>query len=382
MLQSMLGNSKIVMLTHEFYPKRGGIAIYCEEMAKAAVKRGYNLAVWAPQHLALANHSMPFPLKPLNNRGSLNWPCRIITATEIIKHYKSINDATLYLPEPGPIITAMYLQLTMPLPGKRKVMTLHGSEILRFTRSPHRTFLFKKLLAQMDRIGVVSKYVGGLLLAKFPEVKGKIEIVSGALRSDFFGVHPAEPQANLSDQPADKLRIITVGRIHPRKGQHFVIAALGLLPAALKATVEYHIIGPIVQQGYFEQLHDMAEQSNISINFVGEVGDDRLHHHYTQADIFCMTSAQQATSIEGFGLVYLEASYCGLPIVAHDTGGVSEAVRDGETGIIVSPGNTQHLAQALQKLIANPALRKQLGAAGRQRVRELSWSENVEMLFG
>jgi len=371
----MPDNSKIILITHEFFPKRGGIATYCEEMARAAIEAGYAVDVWAPHSPKLSLSKWPFSIKALPVKGSLNWCCWTKTAYQLFQHRKQLHNCTLYLPEPGPILAAMYLQMGIALPGKYKAITLHGSEILRFAHPPHRAYLFARLLGSMDRIGVVSQHVAKRLLAQFPHLEPKITIVSGAPRSA-LGSFVAVPR-----HATRKVRIITVARIHPRKGQHFVITALSKLPEAWKQTIEYQIIGPVVDEAYCKRLEKMAVDSNIAIHFTGEVTDEALHNHYTQADIFVLTSTQHYTSIEGFGLVYLEASAYGLPNIAHATGGVREAVIDGETGIVVTPGNIAHLTTALQQLIADPDLRQQLGESGRKWARRRNWQHNVQALF-
>jgi phosphatidylinositol alpha-1,6-mannosyltransferase len=87
-------------------------------------------------------------------------------------------------------------------------------------------------------------------------------------------------------------------------------------------------------------------------------------------------------SVEGFGLVYLEAGAHGLPIVAHAIGGVPEAVVDGETGLLVRPGYTAELTQAFARLLADPALRRRLGEAGRARALGRTWRDSALSLFG
>ena len=82
------------------------------------------------------------------------------------------------------------------------------------------------------------------------------------------------------------------------------------------------------------------------------------------------------------GLVYLEAAAHGLPVVAHDVGGVSEAVLDGRTGLLVPPHRPAQLAAAFEKLIHDEALRRSLGAAGREWARRTRWEESASALFG
>jgi len=85
--------------------------------------------------------------------------------------------------------------------------------------------------------------------------------------------------------------------------------------------------------------------------------------------------------VEGFGLVYLEAAAHGLPVVAHDVGGVSEAVIDGVTGLLVPPDRPAQLAAAFERLIHDPELCSRLGSAGREWARRNCWKESAEALF-
>jgi glycosyltransferase involved in cell wall biosynthesis len=111
------------------------------------------------------------------------------------------------------------------------------------------------------------------------------------------------------------------------------------------------------------------------------VSDEELDHVYDRADIFAMTSVNLADSIEGFGLVYLEASAHGLPVVAHSVGGVPEAVVDGKTGLLVPPHHPQQLTAAFARLIADPALRRQYGSAGFAWARRHTWQQSARALY-
>lgn len=344
-------------------------------MALALVKEGYGVELWVPQHNSLNDkNDWPFAVHTIANQGTLDWPCRLKTAQAMNAMRETVEQSILYLPEPGPILTMMYaLLLNLPKP-KKLILTLHGSEILRFSKWPHRHALFARLLECASSIGVVSEFNRRLLLQHHPSVSEKIKTVSGALRSTFTPL-----PHTLNDSKAMKL--ITVGRIHPRKGQIYVIEALAQLPLELGSQVTYQIAGPTVNKQYFERLEQASKAHEINVEFLGEVTDEDLTVYYQNADAFVMTSIQKGVSIEGFGLVYIEAASCGLPVVAHDTGGVSEAVIDGETGLLIKPGDIDALANAIHRMLTTPSLRHTLGEAGKERVKRLSWEANTQALF-
>ena len=367
----------LAVLTHEFFPYRGGIAVYAEETARAAAA-GRAVKVWAPDNIELRAKKWPFLIQPVPMRGTLGWGCRLAMARAVDAARGELAQSLVWLPEPGALLTAMYLHALGRLPARRLVLTLHGSEILRFAGRPNRRWLFQKLLDRADRVGVVSEFNRELLRKYFRVEAEKIVLVPGALRSDFPEKMP--PRARkATDAP---VTLLTVGRVHPRKGQHCVLEALAQMNPPLRAKLEYIIAGPVVKQAYQRRLETLAKNCGVAVKFLGGVPDAALPAWYAQADIFVMTPVPHGPSVEGFGLVYLEAAAAGLPAIAHRTGGVAEAVRDGVTGLLVEPNDRRGLGEAIRALAEDAPRCAELAAAGAARVRELSWAWNVEALFG
>ena len=367
----------IFLITHEFYPKRGGIATFAEEIARATAKLGYDVEVWAQSAAPSSEKTdWPFRLRRLPLKGTHDLTCQIQLARELIRHRRSLRYATVYLPEPGPMMTMMLLQFFKTFRPRRLVLTFHGSEILKFARSPLRCWLARQLIRRATRVSTLSTYTQELLLGRFPEAADKIYLTPGALRSD-FAVVPS-PQTT----PGNKIVVLTVGRLHPRKGQLLTLQALQVLPAEVRARLEYWIVGGQSKGNYEATLRaTAAAQPDLAVRFFGNLPDDELASVYERADIFAMTSVNLEHSVEGFGLVYLEAAAHGLPVVAHDVGGVSEAVIDGVTGLLVPPHRPAQLAAAFEKLIHDPELRAKLGAAGREWAGRNCWKESAEALF-
>ena len=105
-----------------------------------------------------------------------------------------------------------------------------------------------------------------------------------------------------------------------------------------------------------------------AVRFVGAVTDDELPALYNAADLYVGASRRVEGLVEGFGISLVEASACGLAVVGGRSGGVPDAVRDGETGILVNPNDPAAVAAGINELLGNPRRRKQLGAAGRKAV--------------
>jgi len=367
----------LFILTHEFHPVKGGIATFTEEMALSASRMGFDVEVWAPSTPTEVDldKNWPFTVRRLDLKGTQDWPCRLAISKEIIDNRQDLRNAIVYLPEPGPISAVLYLQFIKAFQPGHLYLTFHGSEILNYHRRIHHRIMLGKLIERADRISVVSQFTHRLLTRRFPEAKSKTILTPCALRSDFT------PMEGATAPDEDKVVILTVGRLHPRKGQHRVIKALGKLPPDLRQRVEYWIVGTDKKGEYLRELKSLIRQSDVSVKLLGNINDEELEAVYRQANIFAMTSIHYKNSVEGFGLVYLEAASCGLPVVAHRVGGVPDAVINEQTGLLVPPRNPAALTHAFQRLIEDPKLRRKLGEQGKQWSQVNRWDRSVEALF-
>ena len=366
----------LFLITHEFYPVSGGIATFAEEIAKASANLGYDVEVWAQSAAGGAEKAWPFRLRRMPLKGTHDLACQFRLACELVAHRRQLRNATVYIPEPGPMLAMMLLQFFPAFRPKRLVLTFHGSEILRFARSPLRRWLAGRLIRHATRVSTLTTYTQELLLERFPHAADKIFLTPGALRSDFAVVPPREARET------EKIIVLTVGRLHPRKGQMVALEALQMLPTAVRSRIEYWIVGGRNKGNYEDRLRaQAAEDSALTVRFFGNIPDEELSEVYDRADIFALTSINHGQSVEGFGLVYLEAAAHGLPIIAHRVGGVPEAVRDGVTGLLVTPDRPAELAAAFEKLIHDSPLRRRLGDAGRVWAARNCWKENASTLF-
>jgi glycosyltransferase involved in cell wall biosynthesis len=369
-------SSPLFLITHEFYPVSGGIATFAEEIAKASAGLGYDVEVWAQSAPPNVEKKWPFRIRRLPLKGTHDLACQFRLACQLVSSRRQLRNATVYLPEPGPMLTMMLLQFFKAFRPKRLVLTFHGSEILAFARSPLRRWLAGRLIGHATRVSTLTTYTQELLLQRFPHAADKIFLTPGALRTDFAVVPPRTARAQ------DKIVILTVARLHPRKGQLLTLQALQMLPAGVRARIEYWIVGGRNKGNYEDRLRALAASDPaLTVRFFGNIPDAELAQVYDRSDIFALTSINHGQSVEGFGLVYLEAAAHSLPIVAHKVGGVSEAVRDGVTGLLVTPGRPAELAAAFERLIHDVPLRRMLGDAGRVWAARNCWRENASTLF-
>jgi glycosyltransferase involved in cell wall biosynthesis len=372
-----MSETPIHILTHEFHPQRGGIATVTEEIARAAAGLGAQVEVWAPAAPAGAiEKAWPFRLRRLPLRGTHNITCLVVMARALIRERRRLRHATVWLAEPGPMLTLMLLQWLRAFRPSRLVLTFHGSEILRFHRNPVTRVLTRRLIRHATRVSTLTHFTRDLLCERFPEAAPKFCLTPGALRAGITAV-PVP-----SRQPAaGRIGILTVGRLHPRKGQLQTLQALCALSADQRSKIEYWIAGSDPRGGYEKKLRAVAARADFPVIFLGSLTDDQLAEKYRQAEIFAMTSINHGLSLEGFGLVYLEASAHGLPVVAHAVGGVAEAVVHDTTGLLVPPDQPAALTAAFARLIDDPALRRRFGDAGRTWARRHDWRDSARLLF-
>ena len=366
---------KVIVASHEFYPRKAGISIYVQEMAKSIQEQGFDVTVWAPSAPEIDKRRFPYSVRTLPPNVSNGCIFQLAFACCLVRHRKEISRSILFLPEPGPIHSMIYLQLLPLIQPAKLVLALHGTEIHSLASLFHRRLLFQRFLQHADRIGVVSEFTRRLLEDCFPALQGKAVVTANALRTD-LPHDSSEPEKD----PNSKI-ILTVARIYPRKGQIYVLEALRKLPPEERARTIYWIVGPANTRRYLRRLVAYATKYQINIKVFGEVDDEELSRIYKQADIFAMTSVSYKRSVEGFGLSYLEASSFGLPVVGFRFGGVGEAVKDGETGLLCNQRDTDALARNLYKLLTDKGLRERLGRSGVSWARRNSWLDNADVLF-
>jgi phosphatidylinositol alpha-1,6-mannosyltransferase len=174
--------------------------------------------------------------------------------------------------------------------------------------------------------------------------------------------------------------LVTVARLQEHKGMDTVIRAL---PAILARApdVRYAVAGTGPDR---ERLERLVQELGLGdrVRFLGGVGDQDLPAFYNLASVYVGASRRAGRlGVEGFGISLVEASACGLPVVAGNSGGIPDAVRDGETGFLVPPEDPAALAAAVSRLLADTELARRVAAAGRKAVETYyNWDRVVRDL--
>jgi phosphatidylinositol alpha-1,6-mannosyltransferase len=160
------------------------------------------------------------------------------------------------------------------------------------------------------------------------------------------------------------------------------------MPEILKSVPNAHIL--MVGQGpYLMHLEKLVKDLNlvVHVSFIGRIQYAQLPQYICAGDIFAMPSRSRffGLEVEGLGIVYLEASACGLPVIAGSSGGAPDAVLDGVTGLVVNGEDNQEIAAAAIKLLQDVDESKAIGLAGREWIIEnwrwQIWSERFNKLL-
>ena len=258
---------------------------------------------------------------------------------------------------------ALWLNLRLGIPY---LLFVHGLDLYKEIRKCRRSkvkrlgarLLFGRAAAVVANSGHTAATARGLL--EELEIKNPPSLIVVHPGTDPDRFRPSE------QDPGEGPLLLSVARLVPRKGIDTALEAVARLVPSFPRLI-YVIAGSGPDR---ERLERMAANLGIAsrVRFLGDVQEDALPRLYAAADVFVLLAREEREqdSVEGFGIVYCEASAAGVPIVAADSGGVSESVRDEETGILVPPKDPEAAARAIRHLIENRSVRQEMGRNGRR----------------
>ena len=205
--------------------------------------------------------------------------------------------------------------------------------------------LIKKALSNFDSLIAVSSYSKRVTLEKCPNLK--IEVINNGLETNRFTL-----TENIKKRLTNELRLITVGSMSYRKGQHNVIRSIPYLKNHYD-NITYHIIGKSIIEGELRDLtKSLGVQSNVK--FHGYVSDEKISKVMDESDIFIMLSENLKNGeVEGFGIAILEANYLGLPAIGSKNCGIEDAIKEGITGRLVDINDNRTLLDATIDILSN-----------------------------
>jgi len=240
--------------------------------------------------------------------------------------------------------------------------------------SPRQFFLFDWMLRynfkRADRVTATSQMLAKAM-APFCPPGTLVHVIPFGVDTDVFSL-PADKHPK-TDRP---LTVGIVKTLRPRYGVRELILAFYQI-ADTFPDARLVIVGGGEQ---YTELQALIIRLGMKERIVlaGQAGHEQIPHYLQSFDLFVVPSL---TDRESFGVAAVEASACGLPVIASRVGGLPEVVLDGQTGLLVPPGDINALAAAMARLLSEPELRAQMGRAGRQFVLEhYRWADNASLM--
>ncbi|MFF8376477.1 glycosyltransferase family 4 protein [Streptomyces sp. NPDC015661] len=363
---------KTLIVTNDFPPRPGGIQAFLHNMALRLDPD--RIVVYASTWKrsregieATAAFDAEQPFTVVRDRTTMLLPTPRVTAR-----------ATALLREHG--CESVWFGAAAPLGlmapalrragAKRLVATTHGHEA-GWAQLPAARQLLGRIGEGTDTITYLGEYTRSRIATALTPAAARrmVQLPPGVDEKTFHpdsGGDEVRARLGLSDRPV----VVCVSRLVPRKGQDTLIRAM---PAILRRVPDAVLL--IVGGGPYEKdLHRLAAETGVagSVRFTGAVPWSELPAHYGAGDVFAMPcrTRRGGLDVEGLGIVYLEASATGLPVVAGDSGGAPDAVLDGETGWVVRGESAEETADRVATLLLDPELRARMGERGRAWVEE------------
>ena len=388
----------ILLIASNFPPVRGGSAVVYDNLARNADRRivvlapklnyrdGLPIIGWREhdRHAPYRIIRLPLLRTKLQDGGrGLTWKLslilndiwirlRLLATALVVIRQERISAVCI-----GELLASGWmLAILRWLPKVRLLVYVHGEEITTEDGYDKGTRRRRQALLA-DRIIVVSRFTQAAIRSLLgPSADAKLSLIGNGVDTRRF--HCGKRQPELLDQYSLRGRFVFVSvcRLLEKKGIDNAIRAFAELDA-LDQSCSYLIVG----MGPFErELREIAAATGAKdrIIFTGDVTDNDLADHYRLGDVFVMPNRELANGdTEGFGLVFLEANSCGLPVIAGRDGGSTDAVQHGRNGLIVDGRSVAEIASAMAVLRSDALLRAKLCKGARAIAAAADWKEKA-----
>ena len=373
---------KVLLVTNDLGPRVGGIESFVLSLVERVPKG--SLVIYTSSQKG----STPFDALLLERFGAIviRDRAKILLPTPRVNHraagiLKQYQIKTVWFGAAAPL-ALMAKQLRTS--GATNIVALsHGHEIW-WAKIPIFKQLLRKIIKDIDHLGYLGQFTKSEIVKASNQIDKFVQIAPGIDTQHFM---PKSARADLITKYRleDRRVIVSVGRLVHRKGQDKLIEAL---PKVLQSFPDAVLL--LVGEGPIKQmLKNTAKQLGVTnhVIFTGRVQHIDLPDYICLGEVFAMPvrSRFAGLEVEGLGIVYLEASACGVPVIVGNSGGATDAVIDGVTGLLVDGSDTDQIADAVCKLLTDQSRAKAMGLAGRGWVIENwqinTWSERFNKLL-
>ncbi|MFD7438637.1 glycosyltransferase family 4 protein [Streptomyces sp. NPDC059861] len=363
---------KTLIVTNDFPPRPGGIQAFLHNMAlrldpdrlvvhASTWKRGRE----GVEATAAFDAEQPFTVVRDRTTMLLPTPAATRQAVALLRAHEC---TSVWFGAAAPL--GLMAPALRRAGAERLVATTHGHEA-GWAQLPAARQLLRRIGDSADTLTYLGEYTRSRIAgALTPDAAARMTQLPPGVDEKTF--HPGSggdrvrARLGLTERPV----VVCVSRLVPRKGQDTLILAM---PRILAKEPDAVLL--IVGGGPYEgELRKLARETRVedSVVFTGSVPWSELPAHYGAGDVFAMPcrTRRGGLDVEGLGIVYLEASATGLPVVAGDSGGAPDAVLDGETGWVVRGGSVEDCADRIVTLLGDAELRRRMGERGRAWVEE------------
>jgi phosphatidylinositol alpha-1,6-mannosyltransferase len=375
---------KILLVTNDFGPRTGGIETFVIGLLERI--QGQEVIVFTSAQGDTAAYDQnwlnTFGIQVIRDRSKILLPSWRVTkrAKDIIRSHGI--EVVVF----GAAAPLALMASALRKSGVKKIIALtHGHEVWWAKIFPF-NLAMKRIGNSVDHLTYLGEFTRNAIAQSLTQrsAHAMVKIAPGIDTSHFIP-QPDAMQKRITLGLENKKIIISVGRLVHRKGQDKLIEAL---PSVLQKIPNAHLL--IVGEGpYKSHLEKLANKLSLTenITFVGRILYDKLPSYLSAADLFVMPSRSRffGLEVEGLGIVYLEASACGIPVVAGNSGGAPDAVLDGVTGLCVDGTDVNQIAQAVIEICSDAARASKMGSAGRDWIvdqwRWEIWSKEFNSLL-
>ncbi|MCV7170171.1 glycosyltransferase family 4 protein [Mycobacterium manitobense] len=372
--------TRVLLVTNDFPPRRGGIQAYLEELVAQLVAAGsHTLTVYAPTWSGSQDYDRAAGYEVVRHPTTLMLPEPSV-ATRMRALIRRLDIETVWFGAAAPL--ALLAPLARRAGAGRVLASTHGHEV-GWSMLPVARTALRRIGDGTDVVTYVSQYTRGRFASAFGPAAALEHLPPGVDTDRFTPDSAARAELRARYGLADRPVVVCLSRLVPRKGQDMLIRALPEVRRRVPGAALV-IVGGGPHRDALEQLavrHGVTDH----VVFTGGVPAAELPAHHAMADVFAMPCRTRGAGldVEGLGIVYLEASATGVPVVAGRSGGAPETVRDGQTGTVVDGRDIDEIASAVSDLLADPVRAAAMGAAGRSWVvDQWQWRTQGRRLAG
>lgn len=362
---SLSSVSRVLLVTNDFPPRPGGIQSYLGEfVGRLAAAGSHAVTVYAPQWKGADAHDESAGgagYRVVRHPGTLMLPGPAVDATmrRLIGEH---GIDTVWFGAAAPL--ALLAPRARRAGASRVLASTHGHEV-GWSMLPVARSVLRRIGEHTDIVTFVSRYTRSRFASAFGRA-ARMEYLPPGVDTDRFRPDPAaraelRARYRLGERPT----VVCVSRLVPRKGQDTLIRAL----PSIRRRVDGAALVVVGGGPYLGALRKLADECGVAehVRFTGGVPAAELPTHHALADVFAMPCRTRGAGmdVEGLGIVFLEASATGVPVIAGLSGGAPETVRHNETGLLVDGRSVDKVADAVAALLADRDRAAAMGAAGR-----------------